>query len=96
MEEEKIEEQDELFIPVLRYFEYNNIWTGRWGSLRFRIAPDITMLTPKEVNMEESSMKAEFWHGIYCYEKSEMEGEQVFPLSLEGREAMRQWLLEQV
>ena len=85
---------EELFLPVLHSFENNNVFTGSLGELRFRVEPSITMKTPKEVDMEASSMKCEYWHGKLCYEKSEMEGEQVFPLSPEGREAMRSWLLE--
>lgn len=86
----------ELFIPTLRTFENDNVFTGSFGMLRYRIEPSITMLTSKEVNAEESSMKAEFWHGIFCYEKSEMEGQRVFPLSEEGRSEMLRWLQEQI
>lgn len=35
--------------------------------------------------MEESSLEAEFWHGPYCYEKSQMEGSHSFPMSEEGQ-----------
>jgi len=87
-------EHQDLFIPTLHTFENNNIFTGSWGNLRFKITPEIVMATPKEVNLEESSMKAEYWHGQFCYEKSEIEAEQVFPMSPEGREAMGQWLRE--
>lgn len=83
---------EELFIPTLHTFENNNIFTGSHGLLRFKITPDIIMSTPKEVDMEASSMKAEFWHGLLCYEKSEIEGEQIFPLSDQGREDMIAWL----
>ena len=87
----------ELFIPTFHTFENGNIFTGSYGALRFKITPDVTMLPGnKEVNHEESSMKAEFWHGLYCYEKSEIEAERVFPLTPEGREEMRLWLLENV
>ena len=85
---------EDLFIPTLHTFENNNVFTGSWGMLRFKITPAITMKTPKEVDMEASSMKAEYWHGVFCYEKSEIEAEQVFPLSEEGREAMYNWLKE--
>ena len=54
------------------------------------------MKTPKEVDMEASSMRCEFWHGPFCYEKSEIEGERVFPMSEEGKEDMRRWLTEQL
>ena len=83
---------EDLFIPTLHTFETNNIFTGSWGLLRFKITPAITMKTPKEVDMEASSMKAELWHGLLCYEKSEIEAEQVFPLSIEGREELYRWL----
>ena len=85
---------EDLCIPTLHTFENNNIFTGSWGMLRFKITPAITMKTPKEVDMEASSMKAEYWHGLFCYEKSEIEAEQVFPLSEEGRTDMYNWLKE--
>lgn len=83
---------EDLYMPTLHTFENSNIFTGSWGALRFKITPSITMKTPKEVDMEASSMKAEFWHGLYCYEKSEIEEEKVFPLSEQGREDMIAWL----
>lgn len=85
----------DLFLPTLHTFENKNVFTGSWGNLRFKITPSITMKTPKEVDMEASSMKAEYWHGIFCYEKSEILGEQVFPLSEEGRMEMYLWLKAQ-
>ena len=81
-----------LFLPVLHSFENNNVFNGSFGALRFKVTPQITMKTPKEVDMEASSMQCEYWHGPFCYEKSEMEGAQVFPLSEEGKEQMRAWL----
>ena len=61
--------------------------------LRFRIVPNVVMKTPKEVDFEASSIHVEYWHGLFCYEKSEMEGESDFPMTEEGREEMRTWLL---
>lgn len=84
---------EELYLPTLHTFENNNIYTGSMGLFRFRIAPQIVMAGPKEVDREKSSVAAVYWHGAYCYEKSTMEGEKTFPLSEEGREALRQWLL---
>ena len=83
-----------LFLPVLHSFENNNIFTGSFGALRFRVVPAITMKTPKEVDFDASSMTAEVWHGAFCYKKSTMEDEKTVPLSHEGLEAMRTWLLE--
>ena len=84
--------EQELFLPTLHTFAMNNVFTGSMGELRFRIVPEVVMATPKEVDMEASSITVEYWHGPFCYEKSEMEGEETFPLSEEGRTAMRQWL----
>lgn len=86
----------DIFIPTLHTFAMNNIFTGSWQALRFRAAPNVVMLNPKEVNMEESSIHVEYWHGPYCYEKSEMEGEATFPMSEEGRLSMKAWLEERV
>ena len=87
---------EELFLPVLHSFENNNVFTGSYGPLRFKVTPAFTMKNPKEVDMEASSMTVELWHGPYCYEKSEMETQETFPLSEEGRENMRRFLLEHV
>ena len=81
----------ELLIPTLHTFAMKNTFTGSCGNFRFRIEPKVTM-AGKEVVFEESSIRAEFWHGQFCYEKSEMEGEQIFPMSEEGRLAMKNWL----
>ncbi len=85
-----------LFLPTLHTFAMNNIFTGSYGLLRFRAAPNVIMRTPKEVDMEQSSIHVEYWHGLYCYEKSQMEGEATFPMSEEGREAMLSWLQEKI
>lgn len=85
-------EQQDLFLPTLHTFENNNVFTGSWGDLRYKVVPMIVMATPKEVNLNESSMKAEYWHGPMCYEKSEIEAERVFPMSQEGRMELYQWL----
>lgn len=83
----------ELFLPTLHTFAMNNVFTGSYGMLRFRIVPNVVMATAKEVDFEQSSIFAEYWHGLYCYEKSQMEGQQTFPMTEEGREAMRIWLI---
>lgn len=70
---------DGIFLPTLYTFAMNNIFTGSLGPFRFRIVPKVVMLNQKEVNMEESSLEAEFWHGPYCYEKSQMEGQPFLP-----------------
>ena len=82
----------EIFIPTLHSFAMNNTFTGSCGLFRFRAVPNVVKLTQKEVDMEQSSITVEYWHGLFCYEKSEMEGKETFPMSEEGRKAMVCWL----
>ena len=82
----------EIFIPTLHSFAMTNAFTGSCGMLRFRITPNVVMATAKEVDFENSSITAEYWHGILCYEKSEMEDSQTFPMTEEGRAEMKNWL----
>ena len=82
----------ELFLPTLHTFAMNNIFTGSSGLFRFRAKPNVVMATPKEVDFSQSTIEVEFWHGLYCYEKSEMEGKGTFPMTDEGREEMIDWL----
>ena len=82
----------EIFLPTLHTFAMNNAFTGSCGLFRFRAVPNVVMATPKEVDFAQSSIHVEYWHGLYCYEKSQMEGEDTFPMSEDGREAMLAWL----
>ena len=82
----------ELFIPTLHTFAMNNIFTGSSGLFRFRAVPKVVMKTPKEVDFEASTIEVAYWHGLFCFEKSEMEGESTFPMTEEGRLAMKAWL----
>ncbi len=86
----------DIFIPTLHTFAMNNVFTGSWGELRFRIEPQVVMLTAKEVDMEQSSISCEYWHGMFCYDKSEMEGKETFSMSEDGRMAMKAWLESKV
>ena len=82
----------EIFLPTLHTFAMKNTFTGSCGAFRFRAVPNVVMKTPKEVDMKESSITVEYWHGPFCYEKSEMEGSGTFPMSEEGRLSMKSWL----
>ena len=70
----------ELFLPTLHTFAMNNIFTGSKGLFRFRAEPKVVMANPKEVDFAQSAIHVEYWHGLYCYEKSTMEGECTFPM----------------
>ena len=82
----------DIFIPTLHTFAMDNIFTGSWGGFRFRAKPQVVMATAKEVDFEQSTIKCEFWHGPFCYEKSQMEAEKTFPMTEEGRLEMKAWL----
>ena len=88
----------DIFLPTLHTFAMKNTFTGSCGALRFRIVPNVIKReeNPKEVDMEQSSIFAELWHGELCYEKSTMEKEATFPMSEEGRLALKSWLEENV
>ena len=82
----------EVFLPTLHWFAMTNLFTGSCGEFRFRAAPNVIMATAKEVDFDQSSIKCEFWHGPFCYEKSEMEGERTFPMTEDGMAEMKAWL----
>ena len=83
----------DIFIPTLHTFAMKNPFTGSCGLLRFKLTPNVVKIEgSKEVDMEASSIRAELWHGPLCYEKSQVEQEQTFPMSEEGRLAMKSWL----
>lgn len=86
--------ENEIFLPVLHSLENNNVFTGSYGKLRFKLTPNVVMKNAKEVDMEQSSVKAEYWHSDVCYELCQVESERTFPMSEQGREALRTWLWE--
>ena len=86
----------EIFLPTLHWFAMTNTFSGSCGQFRFMAKPNVIMATAKEVDFEASTIHAEFWHGPFCYEKSEMEGAADFPLTEEGRLAMQAWLEEHI
>ena len=76
----------QIYIPTLHSFAMNNVFTGSCGALRFKITPSVAKIQgSKEVDFEASSMNVEIWHGLFCYEKSEIEDNKNFPMSEQGR-----------
>jgi len=86
----------ELFLPTLHTFAMNNIFTGSMGLFRFRAKPNVIMATAKEVDFDQSTIFVEYWHGPFCYEKSEMEGSNTFPMTEQGRQDMLCWLTSKI
>ena len=87
---------ERIYLPTLHWFAMKNPFTGSFGDFRYRVAPNVAKLTDKEVDFENSSLVAEYWHGPFCYEKSTIEEENTFPLTEEGKEVMRKWLAEHI
>lgn len=86
----------DIYIPTLHTFAMGNLFTGSWKELRFRIEPVIVKLESKEIDISQSTIRVEYWHGPFCYEKSAMEEESSFPLTEDGRLAMKAWLESKV
>ena len=84
----------DIFLPTLHTFAMDNIFTGSCGDFRFRIKPEVVKVegNNKEVDFEKSTIFAQAWHGPFCYEKSTMEAECSFPMTEEGRLALKAWL----
>lgn len=87
---------EEFYLPTLLSFANGNVFTGSRGLLRFRVVPQIVKLSEKEVNMAESSLFCELWHGELCYELCQMEASATFSMSEEGWQAVKQWLWEHI
>ena len=83
---------NKIFLPTLHTFAMKNPFTGSCGMFRYRVVPNVIMATAKEVDFEQSTIQAEYWHGLYCYEKSVMEEKKEFPMSEEGRQDLIRWL----
>ena len=85
----------DIYLPTLHAFAMCNDFSGSHGMLRFMIKPAVTLKpNSKEVDFEASHIDVEIWHGLYCYEKSQIEEARVFPLSDEGRQGIIDWLTE--
>ena len=87
----------EIYVPTLHTYAMGNAFTGSCGMLRFKTVPTVVKIEgSKEVDMDASSITAEYWHGLFCYEKSTVEGTETFPMSEEGRQALIRWLADKV
>ncbi len=75
-------ETPDLYIPNCMSFHNDNIFLGSYKGMRFKLSP----------NVEEVTIRAEYWYGPLCYEKSQMDGEKTFPLSEEGIAEMTAWV----
>ena len=74
---------EQLYLPTLSHWEYGNEWSGERGVARFLILP------------ADGQMNVEMWRGPMCREFSQVLVTGQFPVSDEGIEEMRSWILEQ-
>ena len=77
---------DEIYVPNCASFQNDNTFLGSYHGLRFKLTP----------NVKEGTILGELWHGVKCYELSQMELTETFPITPEGIEAVTAWLLEHV
>lgn len=73
---------DDIFIPTLSHWEYGNEWSGERGRARFLITP------------ADGQMTAEMWLGPLCRDFAQVELTEQFPISEEGIQQMKRWLLD--
>ena len=76
----------ELFLPVLSHFENGNFWTASGGRMRYRVDP------VKEEDVW-TSLKAQVWEGPWRLQDSTVEETKSFPMTEEGLEELRSWVL---
>ena len=76
----------ELFLPVLSHFENGNFWTASGGRMRYRVDP---------VKEEDtwSALEAQVWEGPWNLGDSMVEETVHFPLTEEGLDQLRAWVL---
>ena len=83
-----LREHHSFFLPNMLTFTNGNVYMGSFLGLRFRIKP-----TTEEVDGEKRDIFACLvWYGEYCLEESEVMSEATFPLTVEGREQVIDWL----
>ena len=79
--------EEAIFLPVLSHFENENFWTASGGRMRYRVDP------VKGDEENPPSLTAQVWEGPWSLRDSRVEETQEFPLTEEGLEALRAWLL---
>ena len=73
----------ELFLPSLPHWTYENPWSGSYRKVRYYIT------------VADGEMKADIWLEDISHELAEITVTKSFPLTQEGLDEMRGWLIEQ-
>jgi len=74
-----------IFLPTLSHWQHGNCWSGSLGRASY-------YATPRGGGDGPTEIFAEAWTGPLCYELSQPERTETFPLSEEGLAALRGWL----
>ena len=74
---------DRFDIPNIDFFQNENIFTGSLKGFRYKLEPD------------SENIKCMIWWGDNCFEKSEIEKEQCFPLNAQGLKELAEWMDQQ-
>ncbi|WP_294547202.1 hypothetical protein [uncultured Pseudoflavonifractor sp.] len=79
-----------MFLPVLSHFQNENIWIASDGKLRYQVTP--TTETGED-GTEKQVLIAETWEGPWSREFSVIEEVEEFPMTEDGIEDLRAWLI---
>ena len=79
-----------MFLPVLSHFQNENIWIASDGKLRYQVSP---VTVEKEDGTKEELLIGEVWEGPWSREFSEIEAVEEFPMTDDGIEELRAWLI---
>ena len=79
--------EEAIFLPVLSHFENDNFWTASGGRMRYRVDP------VKGDEEHPPSLTAQVWEGPWRLQDSTVEETKSFPMTEEGLEGLRAWVL---
>ena len=79
--------EERLFLPVLSHFENKNFWTASGGRMRYRVDPVLGEDQPP-------ALTAQVWEGPWRLQDSIVEETRSFPMTEEGLEELRSWVLD--
>ena len=79
-----------MFLPVLSHFQNENIWIASDGKLRYQVSP---ATVEKEDGTKDALIIGEVWEGPWSREFSVIEEVEEFPMTEDGIEDLRAWLI---
>jgi len=76
--------EQELFLPTLPHWTYENPWSGSYLKVRYFIT------------VSDGAMHVDLWDQDISHEFADVKVNRDFELTQEGLDAMRAWLIEQI